>query len=185
MYIKREAESLFNRFSTSNKIGIVIGARQVGKTTLAQHLMAGQSTLFLNFDIEMDKARFITASALSPTDAITYLGNPSILVIDEAQRLPETSRIIKGWYDAGVSVKFVLLGFSSLDLLDQSAESLTGRNWKLKLPPPAFRGDSYHPGMGTTACHARTHNRALCTTVARLPDAAHGLWQLPRSSHSF
>lgn len=138
MYIKRIAESLINNFLTTNKVGIITGARQVGKTTLVQHLMAKESTLFLNFDIEVDKARFITASALSPLTALTYLGNPSVLVIDEAQRLPSTARIIKGWYDAGVKVKFLLLGSSSLDLLDQSAESLTGRNWKLNLPPLLF-----------------------------------------------
>ncbi len=129
---------MFKQFLATNKVGIVVGARQVGKTTLVQHMLTERSTLFLNFDIEVDKARFVTASALSPTDAMTYLGNPSILVIDEAQRLPVASRIIKGWYDAGVAVKFILLGSSALDLLDQSAESLTGRNWKLNLPPLLF-----------------------------------------------
>ena len=61
-----------------------------------------------------------------------------MLVIDEAQRLPVTSRIIKGWHDARLPAKFLLLGSSSLDLLDQAAESLTGRNRKLVLPPLLF-----------------------------------------------
>ena len=67
-----------------------------------------------------------------------YLGNPEVLVIDEAQRLPEAARIIKGWHDARVPTKFLLLGSSSLDLIDQAAESLTGRNRKLMLPPLVF-----------------------------------------------
>ena len=50
-------------------------------------------------------------------------------------------RIIKGWHDARLPAKFLLLGSSSLDLLDQAAESLTGRNRKLVpptlTPPPA------------------------------------------------
>jgi predicted AAA+ superfamily ATPase len=75
---------------------------------------------------------------MAPKDGIQSLGNPSVLVIDEAQRLPETSRIIKGWYDEGVPVKFLLLGSSSLDLLDQAVESLTGRNRKLVLTPMLF-----------------------------------------------
>ncbi|MEI7733484.1 MAG: AAA family ATPase [Verrucomicrobiota bacterium] len=61
-----------------------------------------------------------------------------MLVIDEAQRLPETSRIIKGWHEARLPAKFLLLGSASLVLLDQAAESLTGRNRKLVLPPLLF-----------------------------------------------
>ncbi|NCA71365.1 MAG: DUF4143 domain-containing protein [Sphingobacteriia bacterium] len=56
-------------------------------------------------------------------------------MIDEAQRLPEASRIIKGWHDSRLPTRILLLGSSSLDLLDQAAESLTGRNRKLVLPP--------------------------------------------------
>jgi hypothetical protein len=122
----------------SGKVGIILGARQVGKTTLVEHVLAGQSAAFLNFDIEVDKARFLAAAALSPRDALRALGNPSVLVIDEAQRLPETPRIVKGWHDARLSATFLLLGSSSLDLLDQAAESLTGRNRKLVLPPLLF-----------------------------------------------
>jgi hypothetical protein len=58
--------------------------------------------------------------------------------VDEAQRLPEAARIVKGWYDSKVPLKMLLLGSSSLNLLDQAAESLTGRNEKLQLPPLVF-----------------------------------------------
>jgi hypothetical protein len=61
-----------------------------------------------------------------------------VLVVDEAQRLPEAARIVKGRHDVRLPVKIVLLGSSSLDLLDQTAESLTGRNRKLVLPPLLF-----------------------------------------------
>jgi len=90
--------------------------------------LEGQGAVFLNFDGEVDKARFRAAAALAPSDALRSLGNPPVLVIDEAQRLPEASRIIKGRHDARLPAKFLLLGSSSLDLLDQAAESLTGRN---------------------------------------------------------
>lgn len=138
MYIKRDAEKLLEEILQSGKVGIVLGARQVGKTTLVEHVLTGRDAVFINFDLEPDKARFLAAAALPPSDALRSLGNPSVLVIDEAQRLPEASRIIKGWYDAHLSTKFLLLGSSSLNLLDQAAESLTGRNWKLTLPPLLF-----------------------------------------------
>ena len=138
MYLKRSSEQTLQEILTGDKVGIILGARQVGKTTLVKHILADRSALFLNFDIEVDKARFQAAAALSPTDGLRSLGNPSVLVIDEAQRLPETSRIIKGWHDVQLPAKFLLLGSSSLDLLDQAAESLTGRNRKLVLPPLLF-----------------------------------------------
>ena len=138
MYLHRAAEKPLRDILTSNKVGIILGARQVGKTTLVEHVLAEQSAVFLNFDVEVDKARFQAAAALSPSDGLRFLGNPAVLVIDEAQRLPETSRIIKGWHDARIPTKFLLLGSSSLDLLDQTAESLTGRNRKLVLSPLLF-----------------------------------------------
>jgi predicted AAA+ superfamily ATPase len=116
----------------------VLGARQVGKTTLVEHVLHGQGALFLNFDVEVDKARFLAAASLPPPDALRSFGNPPVLVIDEAQRLPEAPRIVKGWHDARFPVKILLLGSSSLDLLDKAAESLTGRNRKLVLPPLLF-----------------------------------------------
>ncbi|MCX6550077.1 MAG: ATP-binding protein [Acidobacteria bacterium] len=138
MYLARAAEQPLNEILVSGKIGVILGARQVGKTTLVEHVLAGQPAVFLNFDVQVDQARFQAAAALSPGDGLRSLGNPSVLVIDEAQRLPETSRIIKGWHDLRLPAKFLLLGSSSLNLLDQAAESLTGRSRKLVLPPLLF-----------------------------------------------
>jgi len=138
MYIKRQAENDLREALASDKVVLVLGARQVGKTTLVEQVLRGAAVRFLNFDVEIDKARFLAAAALAPTEALRTLGAPQVLVLDEAQRLPETARIVKGWYDAKVPTRLLLLGSSSLDLLDQSAESLTGRNRKLVLPPLLF-----------------------------------------------
>lgn len=135
MYIKRIAEGELSSILTGSKIGMVLGARQVGKTTLVEHCLAGEQALFLNFDVEIDKQRFLAATALAPKEGLASLGNPKVLVIDEAQRLPEAARLVKGWHDVHLPVKILLLGSSSLNLLDQAAESLTGRNQKLRLPP--------------------------------------------------
>ena len=106
----------------------MLGARQVGKTTLVEHVLRGEAARFLNFDVEIDKAHFLAALAAAEAEALRMLGAPKVLVLDEAQRLPETARIVKGWHDAKAPARLVLFGSSSLDLLDQSAESLTGRN---------------------------------------------------------
>lgn len=138
MYIERIAEGMLQRMLEGSKVGIIVGARQVGKTTLVEHVLVGHNALFLNFDVEIDKRRFLAAATLSPADGLKSLGNPDVLVMDEAQRLPDTPRIIKGWHDVHLPVKVLLLGSSSLNLLDQAAESLTGRNEKLFLPPFVF-----------------------------------------------
>lgn len=138
MYVKRIAEQRLQGILTGPKVGIILGARQVGKTTLVEHVLAGRNATVLNFDVEIDKRRFLAAAALSPAEGLKSLGNPDVLVIDEAQRLPEAPRIVKGWHDARLPVRILLLGSSSLNLLDQAAESLTGRNEKLMLPPFVF-----------------------------------------------
>ena len=138
MFINRMAESVLRKILSGSKVGIIVGARQVGKTTLVEHTLGGRDATFLNFDVEIDKQRFLAASALSPAEALKSFGTPEVLVVDEAQRLPDAARVIKGWHDAHLPVKILLLGSSSLDLLNQSAESLTGRNEKLFLPPLLF-----------------------------------------------
>lgn len=134
-YITRTAEATLSQMLQSPKVSIILGARQVGKTTLVEQVLGSQKTTFLNLDLEIDKQRLLAASTLMPNDALQALGQPDILVIDEAQVLPKTSQIVKGWYDARLPIKIFLLGSSSLDLADQSAESLAGRNEKLFLPP--------------------------------------------------
>src|SRR3989344_2621076 len=136
--IKRRAEDSIKSWLDTKKILLVLGARQVGKTTLLKNFFRGYKTTYLNLDVESDKLDFRRAASLDPISAIKSLSGPQIVILDEAQRLPETSRVVKGWYDYEVPVKIILSGSSNLNLLDQSAESLIGRNIKLYLPPLLF-----------------------------------------------
>lgn len=139
MYLERildqkVADSLKNR-----KAVFLLGPRQVGKTTLMEQFLKKHAGVILNLDLEVDKARLIAASRLDPVSALRNLGAlDKVLVIDEAHRYPEIGRIVKGWYDVKAPVKIFLLGSSSLNLLDKTAESLTGRNEKLFLTPLLF-----------------------------------------------
>jgi uncharacterized protein len=139
MYINRIAENILLDKLNSKKICIILGARQTGKTTLIKHLLADKNSAYFNLDIDVDKQRLLSASSLEPEKAIRSLGGKKYIVIDEAQRLPEIGKITKGWYDSGVDSKIILLGSSSLDLLNKSAESLAGRNEKIYLPPLTFQ----------------------------------------------
>lgn len=133
--IEEQLENLLRK----NKVIILLGARQVGKTTMLDHMLNRKDNLQLNCDLAVDRSRLIAASKLSPNEAMRLLGSPRILIVDEAQTFPDVGRIVKGWYDAHVPTKIILLGSSSLDLLDRTAEPLTGRNEKLYLTPMLFR----------------------------------------------
>lgn len=139
MYIKRIAEGILTKELKNSKILIILGARQVGKTTLVKHILANEKAVFLNLDVEVDKNRFLAMANLEPSQAMKTINEPRYFIIDEAQRLKNTSQIVKGWYDSSVISKIILLGSSSLDLINQSAESLTGRNEKIFLSPLLFK----------------------------------------------
>lgn len=135
MYISRLLEKKVAKTLENRKVLLLLGARQVGKTTLLSHIFPDRRRAMLNMDIEIDRARFLAVSHLEPAQAIKMLGGEEVLVIDEAQRVPEIGLICKGWYDARVATKMILLGSSSATLLDAAAADLTGRNEKLWLTP--------------------------------------------------
>lgn len=148
--IKRRADERLKLWlnSTTPKILMILGARQVGKTTLIKSNLSDKKIKYMNLDIEVDKQSFLRSSSLSPQSAMNSFSDPEILIIDEAQKLFETGRIVKGWYDSNLPVKFIMSGSSSLNLLNQSAENLTGRNIKLYLPPLLFSEILYSQNWG-------------------------------------
>lgn len=169
-YIHRTIEPRIASILSSGKILVLIGARQVGKTTLIQNIVKDTRHTFLNMDRTIDANRLHAASLLSTEETLRTLGNPEILVIDEAQRVPEVGRIIKGWFDSNISCKIILLGSSSLHLLDRTAEPLTGRNLKCILSPltigEALTTQSWFDNQISTsilssAYHEQLHNFLL------------------------
>ena len=62
--IKRLSEINLQQALASGKVRLVLGARQVGKTTLVEHVLRGQDARFLNFDVDIDKSRFLAAASL-------------------------------------------------------------------------------------------------------------------------
>jgi hypothetical protein len=137
-YIPRLVEQKLDNLLENKEILILLGARQVGKTTMLEHVLKSDDTTLLNCIRTTDKTRLLAASKLSTEEAMRMLGNPKILIIDEAQTFPDIGRIAQGWYDSHISTKIILLGSSSLDLLDRTAEPLTGRNQKQFLTPLLF-----------------------------------------------
>ena len=104
----------------------LLGSRQVGKTTLA--LEIGRSRESVYFDLENPADR---AALESPGDLLPRYAD-KLVIIDEIQRLPGLFEPIRGLIDsyrrAGRGVgKFLFLGSASIELLQQTSESLAGR----------------------------------------------------------
>ncbi|MFM7154156.1 MAG: ATP-binding protein [Bacteroidota bacterium] len=76
------------------KVIVLYGARQVGKTTLSRALLEpfGSSGLYLNCEIESVRSAL---SVREPMALKRYFGNPRIIVLDEAQRIPGVGEILK------------------------------------------------------------------------------------------
>ena len=101
----------------------IIGARQVGKTTLARMLVRSMTSPSHVFDLEdpEDVAR-LEEPALSLKDL------RGLVVVDEIQRRPELFPVLRVLADqAGRRSRYLVLGSASPDLLQQSSESLAGR----------------------------------------------------------
>lgn len=76
MFINRLAENKLKNLLNNRKVIILLGARQVEKTTLIKRILHTRQGYILNLDIEVDKERFLTLSHMAPYDAIKSLKNP-------------------------------------------------------------------------------------------------------------
>jgi predicted AAA+ superfamily ATPase len=113
---------------------VLLGPRQVGKTTLALQLTGQPPPVYLDLESEADRAKL--------QEPELYLAGleESLVVLDEVQRTPNLFQSLRGLIDRGrrhgrTAGRFLLLGSASLDLLQQSSESLAGRVTHLELAP--------------------------------------------------
>ena len=104
----------------------LLGARQVGKTTLAKSIAEQTPSIYLDLESPADTAKL--------TDPTRFLQENSdkLIILDEIQRAPDLFMVLRGVIDhnrlAGKEgEQFLLLGSASMDLLRQSSESLAGR----------------------------------------------------------
>ena len=104
----------------------LLGARQVGKTTLAKTISKDRDSLYLDLEDPED--------LLKLSDPKSFLRSQSdkLVILDEIQRAPDLFMVLRGIIDenrqAGRNTgQFLLLGSASMDLLRQSSESLAGR----------------------------------------------------------
>lgn len=113
---------------------VLLGPRQVGKTTLALEIGAETPSIYLDLEDESDRAKLA-----NPTRYLADHEN-ELVILDEVHRVPELFQQLRGVIDRGrrsgkENGRFLLLGSAAIDLLKQSGESLAGRISFLELGP--------------------------------------------------
>jgi uncharacterized protein len=113
---------------------VLLGPRQVGKTTLALEISATRPSVYLDLEDEDERVKLS-----NPT---RYFADHErdLVILDEVHRVPELFQRLRGVIDRGrrqgkENGRFLLLGSAAMDLLRQSGESLAGRISYLELGP--------------------------------------------------
>lgn len=134
--IKRLIEKNIKEDLFKGKVLLLLGARQVGKTTLTQKLLNDherKGVLWLNGDNPTDR-EILTNKDLAALEML--VGNFKIIFIDEAQKIPEIGQTAKLLVDHYKKTKqLILTGSSSFNILNETSESLTGRKLVHELFP--------------------------------------------------
>ncbi len=151
-FIKHRIEKKINR----GKAIIVVGARQVGKTTLIKELLKDKDYLFLDAD---DPATRNTLTTPTTEQIRSFIGGYKYIFLDEAQRIKDIGLTLKIITDQFKEVQLFVSGSSSFDLGNQLNEPLTGRKWEYELFPISW--EEYENKIGVIKSEQQLENRLL------------------------
>ncbi len=157
MMIGRRLKPMLRRLLDRNPAVVLIGPRQVGKTTLAQEVAAERGAVYVDLELPSDFAK------ISDVEQYCAENADRLVILDEVHRAPGLFAPLRGIIDrrrragrrAGM---FLLLGSASVELLRQSGETLAGRVAHCELHP-----------FGVAEVPADTQRRLWCR--GGLPDS--------------
>ena len=136
--IVRLAEKLIINDCFKGKAIILLGARQVGKSTLLRNLFKDQLKNMLWLDAENGDVISLFNNATS-TRLKQLSNNYRIVIIDEAQKILTIGNVLKLFTDHIPEVQVIATGSSSFELKNKTNEPLTGRKWEHYLFPFSFK----------------------------------------------
>ena len=139
-HIERLLEPIVRKRFFEGKALVVYGARQVGKTTLAQRIIGRlpKKTGVVALNGDLPDTRLVLEDAI-PERIRILLGDKKVLFIDEAQRIPNIGMILKRIVDMMPDVQVLVTGSSAFDLATRTGEALTGRKIEYTLMPLSFQ----------------------------------------------
>lgn len=131
--IQREIQSVIEKQLFRGKVIIIYGPRRVGKTTLSKQILGSvEKSRYINCELLENKIALETtnSSALK-----SYLGNYSLVVLDEAQHINDIGLVLKILTDTFPEIQLIATGSSSFELGNRISEPLTGRAREYLLYP--------------------------------------------------
>lgn len=155
---------MYNRDITNkikSKLGggkaiIIIGPRQVGKTTLINNLLSNKDYLFINGDDTSDREMLKNANT---SQLKSIIGNHKIVFIDEAQRIENIGLSMKIIVDQIKDVQLIASGSSAIYISNKLNEPLTGRKWEYILLPISW--NEFEDKHGYLESEKQLENRLL------------------------
>ena len=132
--LSRQIEAVVSKYLIKNKVVMILGARRVGKTELlykiANHVR--EKYILLNGDDITTIQAFETRSVESLKKIV---GDIKLLIIDEAQEIPDIGKKLKLMVDSIPDIKIIVSGSSAFELNNELGEPLVGRKYTLHLYP--------------------------------------------------
>ena len=141
--IERLIENQIRKKIGTGKAIIVMGARQIGKTTLLRKIFS-ENTLWLDGD-ELEVRNLFTN--ISAVRLKALIGKHTTIVVDEAQRIEDIGLKLKLITDNLPEIQLVATGSSSFELANKINEPLTGRKWQYQMFPLSFAEMTNHHGL--------------------------------------
>ena len=134
MFIKRYLEDRIMHLLGSNKVILILGTRRVGKTFLINRIrdQFKGKMLMLNAE-DYDVQEILKKRSIANYQRLT--GDVELLILDEAQAIPEIGSVLKLMIDSQTHLTIIATGSSSLDLINPTGEPLTGRQYPFNLYP--------------------------------------------------
>ncbi len=132
--ITRNIANIMAKYVPLKKVLVLLGPRQVGKTTLMRNIFNEftETKVWFNCDLEEDRLELgnVTLNNLK-----IKLAGIKLICIDEAQRVKNIGLTLKIMYDNFSDIQIMVTGSSALDIANEINEPLTGRKIELNLYP--------------------------------------------------
>lgn len=142
MYQRYLKERILKK-TNSGKAVVLVGPRQVGKTTLIKEILDNKNYLFLDGDDPKTRALL---NQPNTQEIKQLIGKHDFVFIDEAQRIEGIGLTMKIITDQFKNVQLFTSGSSSFDLSNKISEPLTGRKWEYQLFPISWEEFEEHHG---------------------------------------
>lgn len=153
---ERTIENTIKEKINGGKAIIVIGARQVGKTTLVKEILRDKEFLFLDAD---DPSTRSLLQSPTTEQIRTIIGDYKYVFLDEAQRIQGIGLTLKIITDQFRNIQLFVSGSSSFYLGNELNEPLTGRKWEYELFPVSW--EEYENKIGFIKSEQQLENRLL------------------------